>query len=334
MKSPLYVMKLIRTLLDEQGIAGQTMNNQISRAFAQLSSNPVSVFPPGHKLTEEEIRMVKRRGPSEATSKTYRLVLEGLKRKATNKELMSDVNTLSQLNEWVAKKNDTSDNEGGWEVSKADRRKAKKTANSVATECSSLTMNTTVEGSKTKSKYKPCAVCRLYHDTTNGCQFVDKNKKKFRAQHFLKHGSVRYILPSGHSVVSDYWIDKLRQYIFPALDIKNETEKTNIIDELKKAAAELPRVTEEERKEWLNRNNQIINVAMKGAEGQELIELREQLSVLTNQVEALKGSGSSGGSKSRTKSRKSKRSKNTQEDDDSSDSSDDYGSTDLSDYSH
>ena len=112
MKSPLYVMKLIRTLLDEQGIAGQTMNNQISRAFAQLSSNPVSVFPPGHKLTEEEIRMVKRRGPSEATSKTYRLVLEGLKRKATNQELMYDVNTLSQLNEWVAKKNDTSDNGG------------------------------------------------------------------------------------------------------------------------------------------------------------------------------------------------------------------------------
>ena len=77
------------------------MNNHIGRAFSQLSSNPLSVIPPGHKLSDEDVRDIKRRGQSGATAKTYRLVLEGLKRKATNQELMYDVNTLSQLKELV-----------------------------------------------------------------------------------------------------------------------------------------------------------------------------------------------------------------------------------------
>ena len=125
--SPLYVMRLIQAWLEEQGIEGKTMNNHISRAFAQLSSNPLAVLPQGQKLSEDAIRDIKRKGQSGATAATYKLVLEGLKRRAINQELMYDVNTLSQLSEWMSKQGGgRKDSEGGWEVSKADRKKAKK----------------------------------------------------------------------------------------------------------------------------------------------------------------------------------------------------------------
>ena len=135
-------MRLIRAWLDDHGVEGKTMNNHIGRAFAQLSSNPLSVMPPGHKLSDTDIRDIKRRGQSGATASTYRLVLEGLKRKATNQELMYDVNTLSQLKELVSKNVEKKDVEVGWVVSKTDKKKAKKIANSVTTDCSSITMNT------------------------------------------------------------------------------------------------------------------------------------------------------------------------------------------------
>ena len=168
-------------------------------------------------------------------------MLEGLKRKATNQELMYDVNTLSQLKELATKNVEKKEVEVGWEVSKTDRKKAKKIANSVVTECSSLTMNTNTEPTGKRVKYTPCSTCRLYHDTSKGCQFVDQKNKRFRVQKFLQHGNVRHILPSGESIVSDYWIDKLKKYIFPALEVAKESDKAKIISELKKAAAELPR---------------------------------------------------------------------------------------------
>ena len=69
--SPLYVMRLIRSWLDEQGVEGKTMNNHKDRAFAQLSSNTLSVMPPGHKLSDEDVRDIKRRGQRGATARTY-----------------------------------------------------------------------------------------------------------------------------------------------------------------------------------------------------------------------------------------------------------------------
>ena len=190
-------------------------------------------------------------------------------------------------------------------------------------------MNTTTESTGKRVKYTPCSTCRLYHDTSKGCQFVDQKIKRFRVQKFLQHGNVRHILPSGDSIVSDYWIDKLKKYTFPALEIEKESDKAKIISELKKAAAELPRVTQEERKTLQQESKKMINIAMEGADQGTLVELQEQLQVLTNQVEVLrsKKSKSSKGKKSRKKSSRE------EEEDYSGESSDGF-STDASDYSH
>ena len=190
-------------------------------------------------------------------------------------------------------------------------------------------MNTMAEPMGKKIKYTPCNVCRLYHDTSKGCQFVDQKNKRFRVQKFLQHGNVRHILPSGDSIVSDYWIDKLKKYTFPALEIEKESDKAKIISELKKAAAELPRVTQEERKVLQQESKKMINIAMEGADQGALVELQEQLSVLTNQVQVLR-SKSGKSSKGRKARKKSNREDNEEE---SSDSSDGF-STDASDYSH
>ena len=181
-------------------------------------------------------------------------------------------------------------------------------------------MNTTMESAEKKNKYSPCSVCRLFHDTTNGCQFVDKNKKKFRANQFLKHGNIRHILPSGDSVVSDYWIEKLKKYTFPALEITKESEKNKILAELKRAAEELPKVSEEERKEWNKKNRQMINVALESAEGHALVELQEQLALLTEQVKTMNKPNKNNKKSKRNRNKRSKAESRVEEDDSSSSS--------------
>jgi hypothetical protein len=251
--SPLMVFEILKKWVAEQGKetgAGTVMVNYIEKALAKLSTDPESVFPPFHKLSKTQLEDVKRRGRGEATQLTYSMVLRKLKMRATQKDLTFMFTTLAHATEMVARQN------------KAHEKKfVRKTNNVASTDCSTLTLNTSVPGGAGttnvssggyagQTRFPLCSDCNLFHSDDEGkCKFWDKKLKTFKVKAYLKHRSSRKVLDDGTSVVNPFWIHKLEKFCFPHIGITEEGKK-KILKSLDEEAANWAPASENERKNY------------------------------------------------------------------------------------
>ena len=314
--SPLYIYTTLKEWLVEQGEmgAGKTMINYIDKALAKLSTEPELVFPRHHGLTRNQLADVKRKGQGQATSNTYRLILDQLKRRAVTKDLEYNLYSLAQIGALIAG--------GGVAKAVAEGKggKSKKAVLSVTTDVSSMTLNTTAsqqEGERTTPKYPACTDCGMFHNAVE-CPFWDKTRKLFKVKNFLGYRTATQINADGSSEPNKYWTDKLEKFGFRAMGITNPKDQQKILADLKKVASELPEASIEERRKYAekqrNRPHQV-NLATvpessvsTDVAGPSKIEAK--MLELANQVQKVEGQLKKARSKSRkTKTKRSKRTK-------------------------
>jgi hypothetical protein len=92
--TPIYLfMLMMKAWLEKKGPkgAGKAMVRLIEKALAKLNSDAESVLPPNHMLSRSQLAEIKRRGHAEAESETYRLILDQIKRQATQGDITYDV---------------------------------------------------------------------------------------------------------------------------------------------------------------------------------------------------------------------------------------------------
>jgi hypothetical protein len=108
--------------------------------------------------------------------------------------------------------------------------------------------------------------------------------------------------------VSEYWIKKLEQYLFPATNITSNKEKAKIVKDIRDAAAELPRATAAEIKQYAKDSKRF--VAMVEREDKSNInELRGEVNLLVNMRMASKLSSKSAQDKKSAKRARQKEKK-------------------------
>ena len=95
--SPLYVWKLLVEWLKASRPVGPLMLTHINKALNLLGSNVEEALPRGHGKSKSALEVIRKRGAMGATESTYALILEKLKLKAVNGELMMEVKTFSQM---------------------------------------------------------------------------------------------------------------------------------------------------------------------------------------------------------------------------------------------
>jgi hypothetical protein len=192
------------------------------------------------------------------------------------------------LEEVTESKNDRG---GGWKVKK---EKKENHANSLSTDFSTLTLNTTASGGKSGgySQFPLCKWCSLFHELAgNGkCPFWDVEKKIFKITAFLKHRGVRNIMGDGSSKVSEYWIKKLNHFTFPNLKITDEETKKKIINDLRKAAQNLARATPAEMEQHAKNSQTFVSLATT-EDKYNINLLKKESDLMVNTVKLFRSSG-------------------------------------------
>jgi hypothetical protein len=338
--SPLYVYQLLKEWLEKQGEkgVGKVMANHIGKALAKLNTNPESVFPTNHGLSANQLKEVKTRGQGRATSNTYRLILENLKRRALQKDLNFELYSMQQIADLYSSETGGKIGKAGNESTNSDsdkkgggRNKDRKANNTVvSTDLSTLTsLNTTANGVERPS---PCTECRMFHDNSGsgGCPFWDSENKMFHVKAFLKHRSARQICADGSSKVNPFWLNKLQNFGFPGMKIFKASDQKKIIDDLNTAAKNWPIASVEERKRYADRNRKYINMALtEDGDTSENASLHAKLDALSNHINvgaAAADPSKSSGKVSRKKSKKKKKKDDSSDDADTETDSDSDGS--------
>ena len=261
--SPFYVYRLLKKWLTREcGVAGEIAGGLIDKALAKLSTEPESVLPRHHGLSARELVDIKQRGQGNAKTETYRLILERLKKRAMQKDLEYNATSLAQVSDLYGKGASKSDPD--WEKNKGDRKRDRK-ANSVvvSTDYSSLTLNTTTSaGGGATARPPACPHCGMFHgELKKTCPFWDPTTKTFKVKNFLGFRSVRKIEADGTSTVNDFWLKKLKNFGFRAMDITKEEDRQKIIKDLRAAAAAWPEASVEERRRYASENKRFMNLA-------------------------------------------------------------------------
>jgi hypothetical protein len=239
--SALYVWKILTNWLDKQEPYGPIMKKHLEKCLKLLGQTPTKVFPERHGLTPAQLSEVRARGQACATEETYLLVLEFLKLKAQDKSLVLEFQSFGEMEQMRTMYLKNEEIRGG--------RRGKTTSratNSVATDFSSLSMNTTTTTAPAainRAGYHLCPTCKMYH-AGRECIFVDRSNK-FNSKAFLGYRSVRLANEKGESFVSPFWIRELQARGFKALKI-GMTEGKKIIEQLKAEAKKYPILTKAE----------------------------------------------------------------------------------------
>jgi hypothetical protein len=328
--SPLYVWKLLVEWMKASKPVGPLMLTHINKALNMLGTNVLEAIPRGHGRSKTQLEEIRRKGVMGATEETYGLILEKLKLKAVNGELTMEVRTFSQLR-------DIQEQAQSEEVPSVGKKKTKALkVNSVNTDyqpsppsVSTLSVNTGVTPSKGK-RYPLCQTCRLFHDAekvdSQGkplCLFFDPVKRMFKTKAFLAHRNVLVMNKDGKKSVSEYWIKKLDQYLFPATNITSTKDKAKIIKDIKDAASELPRATAAEMKQYAEESKRFVAMVEK-EDKTNIQELKGEMKLLVNlasKLPALSAQDKKTAKRARQKERR-KAAKEAEDDDSDSDSDD------------
>jgi hypothetical protein len=260
--SALYVWKILTNWLDGQEPYGPIMKKHLEKCLKLLGQTPTKVFPERHGLTLAQLNEVRKRGQANATEETYVLVLEYLKLKAQDKSLLLEFQSfgeMEQMRNMYLKNEEIKGGKRGKTTSRA--------ANSVATDFSSLSMNTTTTAAPAatnRAGYPLCQTCKMYHpgQPGKGCIFVDNNQ--FNSQAFLRYRSVRIANEKGESIVSPFWIRELQARGFKALNI-GMTEGKKIIEQLKMEAKKFPVLTKAEMSQLSSKTQKFAAITEKEA---------------------------------------------------------------------
>jgi len=267
--APLYMWKMLTEWLTAQVPIGPLMMIHITKALGKLATDPESVFPHYHSMSKSDVGLVKRQGSAGATEEVYGLILERLKDKALAGELVFEFQTMDQIASIQRGSSETSSasgsNGGGWQV--ANRKKTPSKVNSVTTDFSTLTMNTTTtaggQGGQGRPNFRVCDSCRLFHQKDGKkCLFWDAATRKFGVKAFLLYRSVRLIGADGKSTLSKYWSDKLLRWTFPHIGVTAEGDKQKILKDLRDAAAALPKATASEIAQSAKDSQTFVSMAM------------------------------------------------------------------------
>ena len=303
--SPLYVFKLLKDWVKKQGVPGKLMEDYITKAVAKLPTDPESVFPLNHGMTVPEMREVRRKGITGVSEKSYRLILEQLKKRALKLDLTYNLTSYSQMAEMQG--NIDGEEKGEW---KTKEKKQKKHVNSVSTDYS-MAMNTVSGGTTAEApvRYPACPTCAMFHPKgeKESCPFWDKNKRVFKVKAFLEFRNVAQVQKDGTTLVGEFWLAKLRKFAFPHMGINKEEDKQKIIRDLKETARSLPTVPMDQIAERMKRNRTTNLALQEEATGSGVLsELQTQVVNLAKQLSQLeKGEGKS----SKPKAKKAAKSK-------------------------
>ena len=319
---------------------GPLLLTHINKSLNLLGTNVEEAIPRGHGKSKAALETIRKKGAMGATESTYGLILEKLKLKAVNGELMMEVKTFSQMKDIQSQSPGESDYGGG-----STQKKKKKTAgkvNSVTTDyrpsssVSSLTLNTSTSTFKGE-RHPMCEICHLYHQLSkklNGqgkpqCPFFDTASRSFKTKAFAAHRNVIVMTRKGDKLLSDYWRRKLEQFAFPALGITSAGDQAKVISDVKKAIADLPKATDAEIKKYAEDSRRF--VAMVEREDRENVNaLKKEVTTLVNMAAQLPAK-SDKSEKTRAKSAKKKAEKEKakaakeEESDSSSESEEDSG---------
>jgi hypothetical protein len=283
---------------------------------------------------------MRRKGVMGATEGTYGLILEKLKLKAVNGELTMEVRTFSQLRDIQ----EQAQSDDGPSVGRKKRSAVK--VNAVSTDynpsppsVSTMTLNTTSATPRSGKRYPLCQTCRLFHnvDKVDGsgnpiCLFFDAVQRKFKVKGFLAHRNVLVMNKEGKKSVSEYWIKKLEQYMFPATNITSNKEKAKIVKDIRDAAAELPRATTAEIKQYAEDSKRFVAMVEK-EDKTNINELRGEVNLLVNMASKLSSKSaqdkkSAKRARQKEKKRAAKASADEESDSDSEDDSEDDSESD------
>jgi len=267
--SPIYVWKLLKKWLKEQGVAGSVMVSYVEKALAKLAIDPASVLPAFPKMSDAKLLEIRHQGSGHATRETYQMILEQLKARATQEDLQYQVSSLSQINEMYQEAQKKSDKPKS-EVAEKKQRKANSTV--VTTDYSTLTVNSVATekgGDKSKQRAPMCGQCKLYHwPTDEVCPFWDPEKKQFKIKNFLNFSTVRKIEKDGSSTVNEFWIQKLKHFGFKGMGITREQDQKKILKDLKTAAEQWPTASIEERNKYAEKRKLMTQLTTLGEEQQ------------------------------------------------------------------
>jgi hypothetical protein len=338
--SPLYVWKLLVEWLKSSKPVGPLMLTHINKALNMLGTNVLEAIPRGHGRSKTQLEAMRRKGVMGATEGTYGLILEKLKLKAVNGELTMEVRTFSQLRDIQ----EQAQSDDGPSVGRKKRSAVK--VNAVSTDynpsppsVSTMTLNTTSATPRSGKRYPLCQTCRLFHnvDKVDGsgnpiCLFFDAVQRKFKVKGFLAHRNVLVMNKEGKKSVSEYWIKKLEQYMFPATNITSNKEKAKIVKDIRDAAAELPRATTAEIKQYAEDSKRFVAMVEK-EDKTNINELRGEVNLLVNMASKLSSKSaqdkkSAKRARQKEKKRAAKASADEESDSDSEDDSEDDSESD------
>ena len=311
---------------------GPLMLTHIQKALNKLGTNVEEALPRGHGRSKAQLEAIRKKGSMGATESTYGLILERLKLMAVNKELTMEVKTFSEMRDLQDQAQGDGDGGGGGS-STSHGRSRKRTAgkvNSVSTDyrpassVSSMTMNTATSAAR-GDRFPLCQTCRLFHNTDKKgkdgkpvCLFWDPAARTFKVKAFLEHRNVIVMTRKGEKALSEYWMKKLEQYAFPAMNITAAKDKSKIIKDLKDAVAAQPNATTAEIKSYAEESKRF--VAMVEREDKNSIKtLRKEVNALVNLATTL--TEKTEARKTRRKDKKSRSSKAAKEESESESSS-------------
>ena len=339
--SPLYVWKLLVEWLKASKPAGPLMLTHINKALNLLSTNVEGAIPLGHNCSKAKLEAIRRQGVMGATEDTFGMVLERLKLRAVNGELTMEVRTFSQMKELQ----DQAQGDGETSLSARDGKKRRPIAKvqSVTTDyrpnssVSTMTLNTTATGG---ARFPMCPTCRLFHpagalDSAGKpvCLFFDPVKRTFKTKAFLAHRNVMVMNRKGERAVSEYWLKKLEQFTFPAIDV-NSKDKAKILKDLRDAVASMPKAQPNEIKRYADEAKRFVAM-VECEETSHIGMLRKEVSTLVNMAATLTAtkasSNRSAAAKQRAKKERRKVRKAEKKEDSESSSASESDSEDESD---
>jgi hypothetical protein len=276
--SSLYIWRILTNWLSQQKPYGPMMMKHLDIALKQLGTHPELVFPADHGYTVAEMAQVRRGGQGGATYRTYEMILLKLKERANLNDLHLQFTTFGEMGAWQYMYNQAEDGKKG-----NRRGGASRGVNSVATDFSSISMNTTTTAAAPVSQrrgnpYPVCGTCNMHHSRQgNNCPFV--NSGQFNAKAFLDYRSVRLPNEKGESTVSPFWIKELQTRAFKALKL-SASEGKKVLDQLKAEAKKLPVLSKEGMNKLASHTQKFVAVAEKEgyANIQELLNERGDVS--------------------------------------------------------
>jgi hypothetical protein len=259
----------------------------VKDALRKLSVDPERVFPVNHGMSREQLKEVRVLGGVNPSEKVYELVLRKLKQRALENDLKMEVSTMAQMASVLSQAGKPASATRG-------SRGVGRSANSVSTGLSTLTMNTVAQagrgsggGPRPAQKPTPCTVCSLFHraQSDGKCPLVD-SKGRPKVSGMMNHRSTTNIGADGKKTLSEYWRKKFNQFFFPKLKY-SQAEGDKVLKELKAEIAKLPVATRAEIEKFAESQVRFTNLAK--VEDQSFINtLRKERNTIVNYVQGIK----------------------------------------------